>query len=120
VRQFITASREDKLVPDKSMFKRCFLIGLKGAADMTGDGYITGSEMGMYLADNVVNYTRRGQHPQYGKINNPDLRTEREETHRLLKEMKQLLQQQQQAQQQGTRRKLSAPRTLRTVRINNP
>ena len=27
----------------------------------------------MYLADNVVNYTRRGQHPQYGKINNPDL-----------------------------------------------
>jgi hypothetical protein len=73
VRQFITAGREDEQVPDKSMFKRCFLIGLKGAADMTGDGYITGSEMGMYLADNVVNYTRRGQHPQYGKINNPDL-----------------------------------------------
>jgi len=73
VRQFITAGREDEQVPDKSMFKRCFLIGLKGAADMTGDGYITGSEMGMYLADNVVNYTRRRQHPQYGKINNPDL-----------------------------------------------
>jgi hypothetical protein len=73
VRQYVTAGREDEQVPDKSMFKRCFLIGLKGAADMTGDGYITGSEMGMYLADNVVNYTRRGQHPQYGKINNPDL-----------------------------------------------
>jgi uncharacterized caspase-like protein len=73
VRQYITAGREDEQVPDKSMFKRCFLIGLKGAADRTGDGYITGSEMGMYLADNVVNYTRRQQHPQYGKINNPDL-----------------------------------------------
>jgi len=73
VRQYITAGREDEQVPDKSMFKRCFLIGLKGAADMTGGGYITGSEMGMYLADNVVNYTRRQQHPQYGKINNPDL-----------------------------------------------
>ena len=73
VRQYITAGREDEQVPDKSMFKRCFLIGLKGNADLTGDGYITGSEMGMYLADNVVNYTRRRQHPQYGKINNPDL-----------------------------------------------
>jgi len=73
VRQYITAGRENEQVPDKSMFKRCFLIGLKGGADLTGDGYITGSEMGMYLADNVVNYTRRRQHPQYGKINNPDL-----------------------------------------------
>ncbi|MDZ7697895.1 MAG: caspase family protein [Deltaproteobacteria bacterium] len=73
VRQYITAGREDEAVPDRSMFKRCFLIGLNGHADMTGDGYITGSEMGMYLADNVVNYTKRQQHPQYGKINNPDL-----------------------------------------------
>ena len=27
----------------------------------------------MYLADKVVNYTRGRQHPQYGKINNPNL-----------------------------------------------
>jgi hypothetical protein len=73
VRQYITAGREDEPVPDKSMFKRCFLIGLDGDADLTGDGYITGSELGMYLSDKVVNYTRRQQHPQYGKINNPDL-----------------------------------------------
>ena len=73
VRQYITAGREDEAVPDKSMFKRCFLIGLEGDADLTGDGYVTGSELGMYLADNVVNYTHRQQHPQYGKINNPDL-----------------------------------------------
>ena len=73
VRQYITAGTENEEVPDRSMFKRCFLIGLKGGADLTGDGYITGSEMGMYLADNVVNYSHRRQHPQYGKINNPDL-----------------------------------------------
>jgi hypothetical protein len=60
-------------VPDKSMFKRCLLIGLEGDADLTGDGYITGSELGMYLSEKVVNYTHRQQHPQYGKINNPDL-----------------------------------------------
>ena len=139
VRQYITAGTEDEEVPDRSMFKRCLLIGLNGDADLTGDGYITGSELGMYLADKVVNYTHRRQHPQYGKINNPDLdrgdfilvppktqakqqrreelssekedlladvrnlRTEREETHRLLREMKQLLQKQQQAQQQGVK-----------------
>jgi hypothetical protein len=73
VRQYITAGREDEQVPDRSMFKRSFLIGLEGDADLTGDGYITGTELGMYLADNVVNYTHRRQHPQFGKINNPDL-----------------------------------------------
>jgi hypothetical protein len=73
VRQYITAGREDEKVPDQSMFKRCLLIGLDGDADLTKDGYITGSELGMYLADKVVNYTHRRQHPQYGKINNPDL-----------------------------------------------
>jgi uncharacterized caspase-like protein len=73
VRQYITAGREDEQVPDRSMFKRCFLLGLEGEADLTRDGYITGSELGMYLSEKVVNYTRRQQHPQYGKINNPEL-----------------------------------------------
>ncbi|MBN2123544.1 MAG: DUF1566 domain-containing protein [Deltaproteobacteria bacterium] len=73
VRQYITAGSEKEEVPDRSMFKRCLLLGLDGDADLTGDGYITGSELGMYLSDRVVNYTRSLQHPQYGKINNPDL-----------------------------------------------
>jgi uncharacterized caspase-like protein len=73
VRQYITAGRQDEPVPDASMFKRCLLIGLDGDADLTGDGYITGSELGMYLSERVVNYTQRQQHPQYGKINNPNL-----------------------------------------------
>jgi hypothetical protein len=73
VRQYITAGKQDEQVPDQSMFKRSFLHGLNGDADLTGDGYVTGSELGMYLSDKVVNYTNRGQHPQYGRINNPDL-----------------------------------------------
>jgi hypothetical protein len=73
VRQYITAGTEDEQVPDKSMFKRSFLIGIEGDADLTGDGYITGSELGIYLSEKVVNYTKGNQHPQYGKINNPDL-----------------------------------------------
>jgi len=73
VRQYITAGTEDEQVPDKSMFKRSFLIGIEGDADLTGDGYITGSELGIYLSERVANYTKGNQHPQYGKINNPEL-----------------------------------------------
>jgi len=73
VRQYMTAGREKETRSDRSIFKRCLLIGLGGDADLTGDGYLTGSELGMYLRDKVTSYTRREQHPQYGTINNPDL-----------------------------------------------
>ena len=73
VRQFITAGGEGEQVPDKSVFKQIFLDGIKSDADLNDDGYITGSELGMHLQTKVVNYSRGGQHPQYGKINNPRL-----------------------------------------------
>ncbi|MBW2345683.1 MAG: SUMF1/EgtB/PvdO family nonheme iron enzyme [Deltaproteobacteria bacterium] len=73
VRQFITAGGAGEQVPDRSTFKIVFLDGIQGYADLNGDGYVTGSELGMHLQDKVVNYTRGGQHPQYGKINNPKL-----------------------------------------------
>jgi formylglycine-generating enzyme required for sulfatase activity len=73
VRQFITAGSAGEQVPDRSVFKIVFLDGIKGYADLNGDGYVTGSELGMHIQDKVVNYTRGGQHPQYGKINNPRL-----------------------------------------------
>jgi caspase domain-containing protein len=73
VRQYISAGRKDETRPSKSIFKRCFLTGLEGDADATGDGYITGSELGMYLQNQVRDYTRRKQNPQYGTIKNPDL-----------------------------------------------
>jgi uncharacterized caspase-like protein len=73
VRQFITAGGAGEQVPDQSVFKVVFLNGIAGDADLNGDGYVTGSELGMHLQDKVVNYSRGGQHPQYGKINNPKL-----------------------------------------------
>jgi uncharacterized caspase-like protein len=73
VRQFITAGGAGEQVPDQSVFKVVFLQGITGDADLNRDGYVTGSELGMYLQEKVVNYRRSGQHPQYGKINNPKL-----------------------------------------------
>jgi uncharacterized caspase-like protein len=73
VRQFMTAGSAKETVPDRSIFKVVLLQGLDGYADYNGDGYITGSELGMYLQSRVINYSRGAQHPQFGKINNPYL-----------------------------------------------
>mgnify|MGYP001612434662 CR=1 FL=1 len=73
VRQFITAGEAHEQVPDMSIFKKCLIKALEGAADYHKDGYITGSELGMYLQNKVVEYTRKQQHPQFRTINDPDL-----------------------------------------------
>ena len=73
VRQFITAGEAHEQVPDMSIFKKCLIKALEGDADYHKDGYITGSELGMYLQNKVVEYTRKQQHPQFGTINDPDL-----------------------------------------------
>ncbi|MDR1506667.1 MAG: caspase family protein [Treponema sp.] len=36
-------------------------------------GYVSGTELGMFLQTTVVNYSNATQHPQYGKIRNPSL-----------------------------------------------
>ena len=72
VRQFITAGDAGEEVPAKSVFAASFIRGLHGEADLSRDGYITGSELGMYLRDKVL-YYQSGQTPQYGKIRDPDL-----------------------------------------------
>ncbi len=74
VRQFLTAGNKDEKVPDKSLFKTVFVQGVRDLdADRNKDGYVTGQELGAYLQEQVVNYSRKAQHPQYGKINNPKL-----------------------------------------------
>ena len=73
VRQFISAGSEDEQVPDRSIFKSQFVSALRGDGDKDGDGYVTGTELGMFLQDKVVNYSRGAQHPQYGKIRDPQL-----------------------------------------------
>jgi hypothetical protein len=72
VREFITAGDANEEVPAKSIFTPLFVRGLNGEADLNRDGYITGSELGDYLPQQLARYTQE-QNPQYGKIRDPDL-----------------------------------------------
>lgn len=72
VRQFISAGGPDETVPDESVFRQVFLQGICGDADMTKDGYVTGTELGEYLCQQVPEYSP-GQTPDYGKLRNPAL-----------------------------------------------
>lgn len=73
VRQFISSGSAEETVPDISIFRQQFVSALDGEGDVNKDGYITGSEMGEFLQEKVVNYSSGSQHPQYGKIRNPNL-----------------------------------------------
>ncbi len=74
VRQFITSGSADEEVPDESIFRGQFIEALQeGVADANDDGYITGTELGEYLHEKVVLYSKEAQHPQYGKIRHPNL-----------------------------------------------
>lgn len=73
VRQFITSGSADETVPDESIFSKQFIIALKGDGDLNHDGYITGTELGIFLETKIINYSKNSQHPQYGKIRNPFL-----------------------------------------------
>ncbi|MCD6293337.1 MAG: caspase family protein [Deltaproteobacteria bacterium] len=72
VRQFISAGSAGEEVPAGSIFTPSFIRALQGDGDLDNDGYITGTEMGMYLHKKVLSY-RKDQTPQYGKIKDPDL-----------------------------------------------
>ena len=69
VRQFITSGSADEEVQDQSLFRKYFVAALRGeGGDANGDGYITAAELGLFLDDQVVKYSKNTQHPQYGKI----------------------------------------------------
>lgn len=72
VRQFITAGSANEPVPARSTFTPAFIDALQyGLADRNKDSYITGSELGAYLQEEVPLHTN--QNPQYGKISDYDL-----------------------------------------------
>jgi formylglycine-generating enzyme required for sulfatase activity len=68
VRQFISAGGADQEVPDVSVFRRQFVSALEGEADKNNDGFVTGTELGLFLEESVTNLSSRTQTPQYGKI----------------------------------------------------
>jgi hypothetical protein len=73
VRQFITSGSADEQVPDTSIFRQQFVAALSGEGGTDGDHYVTTKELGEFLQNTVVNYSRNAQHSQYGKIRNPNL-----------------------------------------------
>jgi formylglycine-generating enzyme required for sulfatase activity len=68
VRQYIIAGKEGEPAPDKGMIKRFLLKGLKGDADLIYDGYITGSELAVYLTNTVTKNSGGRLNLQYGKF----------------------------------------------------
>ena len=73
VRQFITAGHPDEPLPDRSVFKKAFLNLLEGRVEEPlPDGYLTGVELADYLY-RAVPALPEGQHPQHGKILDPQL-----------------------------------------------
>jgi formylglycine-generating enzyme required for sulfatase activity len=72
VRQFITAGSAGEPVPAQSVFTPAFIDGIQhGLADLDEDGYVTGTELGVYLQGRVPRHAR--QTPQFGKISDYEL-----------------------------------------------
>ena len=70
VRQFISAGSAGQTVPADSIFRPSFIRGIRGEADLDKDGYVTGTELGLFLQKRVASYDT-GQTPQFGKIKDP-------------------------------------------------
>lgn len=68
VRQFISSGSADQQVPDISIFRRAFQAALQGDADLNHDGYIIGTELGLYLRSNVANASNASQTPQFSRL----------------------------------------------------
>ncbi|MGB1422129.1 MAG: caspase family protein [Pseudomonadales bacterium] len=74
VRQFLTSGDADQTVSDDGQFRDLFIRAITGAenSDANGDGYLTASEIGMYLGDRITNLTEAAQTPRYGKLRDRD------------------------------------------------
>lgn len=72
VRQFITSGSAGETVPANSVFTPAFVDALEyGLADLNRDGFVTGTELGLFLQETVSEFIP--QTPQYGKINDYEL-----------------------------------------------
>ncbi|HEX9173693.1 MAG TPA: caspase family protein [Telluria sp.] len=71
-RFFITAGGPKETVPSKSIFLPVLIDALTGRGNNFQDGYVTGEQIGAYVAARVPNMTR-SQNPQYGPIRYPEL-----------------------------------------------
>ncbi len=71
VRQIITSCDADQVVSDSGKFRQLFLDALMGrakVANLNKDDYLTGTELGLYLADRLSSLTENLQTPTFGKM----------------------------------------------------
>ncbi len=70
VRQFLTSGDADQTVSDDGTFRELFIEALQGKrrADANGDGYLTASELGLFMGDSITNYSNGKQTPRFGKL----------------------------------------------------
>jgi len=68
VRQFITSGTAQQEVPDESIFRKYFVRALEGEGDLNNDDYVTGEELGTFLAGIVHQESKMTQTPTFGKI----------------------------------------------------
>jgi Sel1 repeat len=72
VREFISSGEAEQQVSDDGTFRKLFLDALAGKepdADANHDGYVTGTELGLFLQQKLTNLTNNRQTPRYGKLN---------------------------------------------------
>jgi len=72
VREFISSGEAEQQVSDDGTFRKLFLDVLAGKepdADANHDGYVTGTELGLFLHQKMTNLTGNRQTPRYGKLN---------------------------------------------------
>ena len=73
VRQFVTAGNPDTwgTVPKKSDFVATLTQALEGKADFNRDGFVTGTELGEYISEELTKGNAK-QAPQYGKLSDAE------------------------------------------------
>lgn len=72
-RQFLTAGGAAETVPAKSVFVPAFIKAIADSkGDLNKDQYVTGSELGWFLRQEVSNLNA-GTHPEFGEIDDPAL-----------------------------------------------
>lgn len=64
-RLYLTSGSEGQEVPDQSRFRRFFVEGLKGDADLDGDGYVMGLELVWYVRGKVTAESGARQTPMF-------------------------------------------------------
>jgi formylglycine-generating enzyme required for sulfatase activity len=72
VREFISSGEAEQQVSDDGTFRKLFLDVLAGKepdADANHDGYVTGTELGLFMHQKITNLTDNRQTPRYGKLN---------------------------------------------------